>query len=129
MQNLRVDEIINEVKKIMLENHSKTYYKPILLYHEVNNEKVGVLYGWLLNKILFIDEVVVNEEHRRKGIATSLIKQVIEIAKERKCEKVVIYLLPFEGVYLLESLVKKLCFEFNGTSEDFKIFTLNMWYR
>ena len=53
----------------------------------LENKKVIAILGFIRNyfkKADFIDEVVVDKEHRRKGIASKLIKAFEQQAKKRK---------------------------------------------
>lgn len=41
-----------------------------------------------LSKIIWIDEIVIDEEHRKKGNGRKLINKIYEFAKENDCKKV-----------------------------------------
>lgn len=37
-----------------------------------------------------IEDIFVDEEHRRKGVATEITKKLIEIAKDKQCYKIIL---------------------------------------
>lgn len=96
----------------------KTYKK--------SNQIVGILYGLIKNNVYYIDEVFVNEEYRKQGIATQLIGEAIKEAKENDCSLIFIYLLPYEGKYLLENILNSYHFEYVGISELYKMYQLQL---
>ncbi len=49
-----------------------------VLFNDLHQEPFGLL-----------EDLFVNENHRGKGIATSLITHIIEIAKEKNCYKLI----------------------------------------
>lgn len=98
----------------------------VIRTHKIDNEVVGLIYGFIDSDIFYIDEVFVNEEYRTHGIATQLLKEVIEIAKEKGCYCVYIYLLPYDGTYMLESILLKHHFEFLKFIGIYKIFLLEL---
>ena len=62
----------------------------IALTATTGDEVVGGLAAYVLDKFerdrreIYIYDLAVAEVHRRQGVATSLIKQLVEIAKERR---------------------------------------------
>ena len=98
----------------------------VIRTHKIDNEVVGLIYGFIDSDIFYIDEVFVNEEHRTHGIATQLLKEVIEIANENGCYCVYIYLLPYNGTYMLESILLKHHFEFLKFIGSYKTFLLEL---
>lgn len=55
---------------------------------DVNGEIAGYIGSYKAGTSMDITNVAVFENHRRKGIAASLVKAVINNAKEKKCEMV-----------------------------------------
>lgn len=41
-----------------------------------------------ISKVIWIDEIVIDEEHRKKGNGRKLINKIYEFAKENDCKKV-----------------------------------------
>lgn len=68
----------------------KAIYKFIVA--ELNNEIVGMaLYYWKYStwkgKGIYLDDIVVTEKHRRKGIGKLLMDEIIQIAAKEKANK------------------------------------------
>lgn len=73
------------------------------LVAEVNNEVVGTTMVSSRGKVGYISAVMVSPDHRRKGIATTLVKRSVEYIQGRKMERAVLHAVstnaPAIGVY------------------------------
>ena len=78
-----------EIKK------KETTGKGIKIFAEEDGKEIGRVFLYVLKNALhdepfaFIEDLFVDEEHRRKGIATKLIQEMIEEAKRKNCYKIV----------------------------------------
>ena len=61
-------------------------------YHYDNDNIVGVVYGWFYDRCLYIDIVFVSAEYRGKGIATSMLKRVIQEIKSKDIDNIIVEL-------------------------------------
>ena len=77
---------VKDYYKNMIQN--RDYY---LLAYKEDNEIRGYLFLKKMDKIFFIDALYVIKEYRRKGIATSLIKEAINIAGNNPIDINVLY--------------------------------------
>jgi len=81
----------------------------ILLIAEENNEIVGLARGREAAGVCGLGFLGVKKEHRHKGIGTSLLKKLIELAKERNAHKVWLLtsprLLPAVKLYISNGFV------------------------
>ena len=69
-------EVLQAIKESNI-NYGKVY-DIYTYYHYDNGNIVGVVYGWFYDRYLYIDIVFVSAEYRGKGIATSMLKKVIQ---------------------------------------------------
>ena len=58
-------------------------YTPFCFTAMIGDTIVGAITGAIFFSEIYIDELVVKEEHRRKGIGTKLIDTVLEYYKDR----------------------------------------------
>ena len=79
-------------------------------YHYDNDNIVGVVYGWLRNNYLFIDIVFVKSEYRGKGIATSMLENVMQEIRYKNIDSIIIELVQYKGKYLLTNILARLGF-------------------
>jgi len=71
------------------ESHFKEYLKnPVnkLFVAEINHKIVGLILVefWKIAKYVYLNDLVIDRDHRRRGIATKLMKHVESIAKKQK---------------------------------------------
>ena len=92
MDEKQYDSSIDENAKV------KDYYKNmivnkdyILLAYKEDNIIKGYLFLKKMDSVFFIDALYVSKEYRRKGIATSLIKEAISIAGNSSIDINVLY--------------------------------------
>ena len=85
-------------------------YNIYTYYHYNNDNIVGVVYGWFMNNDLFIDIVFVKSEYRGKGIATSMLENVIQEIRHKVIDNIIIELVQYKGKYLLANILARLGF-------------------
>ena len=85
-------------------------YNIYTYYHYNNDNIVGVVYGWFMNNDLFIDIVFVKSEYRGKGIATSMLENVIQEIRHKAIDNIIIELVQYKGKYLLANILARLGF-------------------
>lgn len=62
--------------------------RPFAITARRDGAVVGVTHGWSDHEVLHVDDLVVDEPHRRQGIAGHLAAAVRSLAAERDCERV-----------------------------------------
>lgn len=85
-------------------------YNIYTYYHYNNDNIVGVVYGWFMNNDLFIDIVFVKSEYRGKGIATSMLENVIQEIRHKAIDNIIIELVQYKGKYLLANILARFGF-------------------
>ena len=85
-------------------------YNIYTYYHYNNDNIVGVVYGWFMNNDLFIDIVFVKSEYRGKGIATSMLENIIQEIRHKAIDNIIIELVQYKGKYLLANILARLGF-------------------
>ena len=85
-------------------------YNIYTYYHYNNDNIVGVVYGWFMNNDLFIDIVFIKSEYRGKGIATSMLENVIQEIRHKVIDNIIIELVQYKGKYLLANILARLGF-------------------
>lgn len=117
----------DEKKKLKDQNVPKSKYpKEKIKTRIIDDEVIALLYGFIADNIFYIDEVFVNEEHRKKGIASQLIKEAIEEAQKNNCSMVYAYLEPYDKKYMLENILMNFKFEFIGSVSFYRLFLLRI---
>lgn len=89
--NLKDDYYANpKARESLLKDISKR--KSIFIVVEIDKNIVGFAYGYVKDnndfykeKIGYLDKLVVDEKHRRKGIAYYLMEEFSKIIKEKEC--------------------------------------------
>lgn len=85
---------LGSIKKDLGRYFAKQKKRTILAYEE-NNKIVAFADFWIekrdcyvRDKGIWIYEIYVNKNYRRKGVATSLIKEIVEIAKRKGIKEI-----------------------------------------
>ena len=94
-----------QVVELLIKSFSNKYDNKINTYNlsdpksftlvSVDNNKItGVASLYIINKLTrnlgLIEDVAVHEDYRGKGIGKRLVKQLVEVAVEKKCDKTVL---------------------------------------
>ena len=101
-------EVLQAIKESNI-NYGKDY-DIYTYYHYDNGNIVGVVYGWFYDRCLYIDIVFVSAEYRGKGIATSMLKKVIQEIKSKDIDNIIVELVQYKGKYLLANILVRLGF-------------------
>jgi GNAT superfamily N-acetyltransferase len=64
-------------------DREKQHYKAY-----VNGVLVGIAALEIEGGVVVLDELIVIEAHRSKGVGTAMLEQVIEMAEQKKCHKI-----------------------------------------
>lgn len=89
--NINREFLIDEKNEKIIKNKLKSR-KYIFLVAEVDNKIVGLLDGYIidsifyLEKIGYLDHLCVDEEYRNNQIGSKLIKEFINISKKKKAK-------------------------------------------
>lgn len=89
--NIKREFLIDERNEKLIKNKLKSR-KYIFLVAEVDNKIVGLLDGYIidsifyLEKIGYLDHLCVDEEYRNNQIGSKLIKEFINISKKKKAK-------------------------------------------
>ena len=100
------NENIDYIEEMLLEHNKKCLpscqdedYKQIAFIVENNQEIVGGIVAYsVIWKILYIDTLWVKNTYRRQGIATALLNNVLESAKNYGCSIVHLSTFDFQGL-------------------------------
>ena len=81
--NEKIENIIEEEQEKYEEKNGVTCnYTPFCFVAKIDDEVVGAISGATCFSEVYIDELVVMEQHREKGIGTELIKKVEDYYKD-----------------------------------------------
>lgn len=108
MEQALWQDVLQAIKESNI-NYGKDY-DIYTYYHYDNGNIVGVVYGWFYDRCLYIDIVFVSAEYRGKGIATSMLKKVIQEIKSKDIDNIVVELVQYKGKYLLANILVRLGF-------------------
>ena len=115
-------KLSDEEKKIInceFENHASKYglrcnYKPFNFVAIENNEMVGFLVGYCVFDSVYIDELIVVERCRKKGIGRELIKKVEDCYIDKQHRYIELVTNGFQAL----DFYKKCGFEIEFTREN-----------
>jgi len=83
----------NEVE-VSIDEMKKNFANKVFEFYvaELDNEIVGIAlyyykYSTWKGRCIYLDDIIVTEKHRRKGIGMALMKALINVAKQEKVRK------------------------------------------
>jgi ribosomal protein S18 acetylase RimI-like enzyme len=77
-------EIINdEFEKFAIKNGVKCDYKPFIFIAREDDNVLGFITGHSYYKEVYISDLIIYEEHRKKHIGSKLVKEVEEFFKDK----------------------------------------------
>lgn len=85
----KLDETLEKLIDDEFNNYAKQYgiscnYTPFNFVAKENSEILGILTGWTCHAEVYVDDFIVLEKHRGKGIGMQLIRQVEDCFKDKK---------------------------------------------
>lgn len=96
--------IQHELEKYETQNGVEFNFAPFSFFAKENNEVVGAITGFTCYSEVYIDELVVMENHRGKNIGTQLIKAVEEHYKDYGFNNINLYTSEFQAPEFYEKL-------------------------
>ncbi len=97
---------------------------PIILIAKENNQIIGDMIIFERSNELYLWILAVNKKHRKKGIASSFLKELISIARQKNKTKIntKVYHVSKE----MQKFLLKNNFSIKDRREDYSIFELNL---
>jgi diamine N-acetyltransferase len=83
------DQVRNSIEQMQKESHLFECF----IAEDKNNKVVGIALFYIcyftwVGKSLYLDDLIVKEEHRGNGIGTLLLNRVLSFAKEENCKRI-----------------------------------------
>ena len=88
-EDIFIKKTNEELKKDLINDLKST--EEIILVIEINNIIIGYVkfkYNTKATKFIWIDEIVIDNDYKKKGYGKTLITEVTKFAKENNCKRI-----------------------------------------
>lgn len=77
-------------------------------YKSIDNKDVAILFGWsFMQEFFYIDLIFVDDEYRKKRLATILIKELIKAMNQKNYKAIYCLVISYNNEYMLENILLK----------------------